>query len=710
MPAVALPDLSTPLAAALSYAKRGWPVCPLHEPTDSGCSCGRGDCGSVGKHPRTRAGLKDATTDEKTIRQWFARWPTANVALVTGSRSGLVVVDVDPRNGGADTWDTLTADHDADDPTYTVTTGGGGLHVYYQRGPHAIKSKSSAIPPGVDSKGEGGYVVAPPSLHASGARYIVRLDAPVQEIPAWLLARLPKIAPATTVTHSTPAAGTDRGTDRARKYVATMPSAVSGQGGHDATFAVAVAVVKGFDLHGSDARSVLDEYNARCSPPWSDRELDHKLSEAEKADRPTGYLLEAKRTPPPAPVPDQWESGLELDKHGAPVRSLPNLNLILSYHPAWRGVLGRDLFAGRDCFVRRPPWYAEDAPAEQLAVLTDSDEARVLAWLTRTYGPWKIETIRQSIDLVCDRYAFHPVRQYLGGLRWDGVERLPVFAGVYLGAEDDAHSRIAPLRWFISAVRRIYEPGCQCDSMLVLEGNQGIGKSRMLRALAGDEWFSDTIGDIGHKDAADGLRGKWIIEIGELRWAKADEETRKAFLSRRIDHYRPSYGRRTIDVPRTSVFAGTTNMSDWQTDSTGARRYFAVLCRAIDLDAISRDRDQLWAEAVARYQRGEPSWLQPGETADQIVALDRRREVDPWEDQILDWCMRTTSAITIPEILGECLRIDPGDRTLAHSRRVGAVLRAAGWVEGGKERGGRGASRARVWARASTPGTDGGPK
>jgi predicted P-loop ATPase len=223
---------------------------------------------------------------------------------------------------------------------------------------------------------------------------------------------------------------------------------------------------------------------------------------------------------------------------------------------------------------------------------------------------------------------------------------------------------------------------------------QGVGKSRALRTLASDPWFADEIGDPSNKDAAEALRGKWIIEIGELRWKKSDEATMKAFISRRIDHYRPAYGRRAVDIPRQCVLAATTNESNWQTDPTGARRYWCVECHRIDVDAVTRDRDLLWAEAVARYDSGEPSWLQDDELPSHQMALESRREPDPWDAYVLPWLGLRTE-VTIEDVLTSCLAIEPQKQTLGDSRRVGRVLRANGWLQAG-QKGSRG-SRKKIW-------------
>jgi putative DNA primase/helicase len=231
--------------------------------------------------------------------------------------------------------------------------------------------------------------------------------------------------------------------------------------------------------------------------------------------------------------------------------------------------------------------------------------------------------------------------------------------------------------------------------MLVLEGDQGIRKSSGLRELASSPWFADEIGDPGSKDAADALRGKWIVEIGELRWSKSDEETRKAFISRRVDHYRPAYGRRTIDAARQCVFSATTNSREWQTDPTGARRYWAVAClQGVRIDAIARDRDLLWGEAMHRYREHEQSWLTDAEAEAHRLALHERREVDPWEAEILVWA-EDRPPFPTEEVL-EHLRIDQGHRSAREARRVSAILRRAGYEQSRPRSGST--SRARVWS------------
>jgi hypothetical protein len=186
---------ATVALAAIVYARRGWPVFPCHSPVArrAACTCGMPDCGSPGKHPRVRNGLNAATTDELQVRRWWGRWPHANVGIRTGAESGLVVVDVDPAHGGAESLDRLVSVHGRFfDGTRTVRTGGGGWHFYFRHPGELVRNDTGRrLGPGIDVRGDGGYVLAPPSLHSTGNRY--ELDEPRREVaalPEWLVERL----------------------------------------------------------------------------------------------------------------------------------------------------------------------------------------------------------------------------------------------------------------------------------------------------------------------------------------------------------------------------------------------------------------------------------------------------------------------------------------------------------------------------------------
>lgn len=194
-----------PLAAALEYAARGWAVLPCHSPARTGrCSCGRGDCASPAKHPRLIRGLRDASTEPRDIEGWWRRWPSANVAVRTGAASGIVVLDVDPRHGGERSLEALVAEHGGIPGAGLVATGGGGRHLYLAHpGPRVPNDAGRRLGPGLDIRGDGGYVLAPPSRHASGTSYEWLWQPPdLAGAPGWLYRRM--VEPAQPTTRSVP--------------------------------------------------------------------------------------------------------------------------------------------------------------------------------------------------------------------------------------------------------------------------------------------------------------------------------------------------------------------------------------------------------------------------------------------------------------------------------------------------------------------------
>ena len=257
----------------------------------------------------------------------------------------------------------------------------------------------------------------------------------------------------------------------------------------------------------------------------------------------------------------------------------------------------------------------------------------------------------------------------------------------------------------ISAVARIYRPGCKFDHALILEGPQGPGKSTIAEILALDrEWFADEIADLGSKDAAQDLAGKWIVEIAELSALRRSEVERvKAFFSRSVDHYRPSYGRRSQDFPRRCVFIGSTNAHEYLADQTGNRRFWPIRIGTIDLAGLRLDVDQLWAEAVVAYRNGEQWWL---DAATEPVAADeqeKRRKVDVWEQDVLRWAdsiLAEPGIVTIGTLLERAIGMPLKDRDQAAAIRVGNILTAAGWMRRQKR---IGSDRVRYYVPPSHP-------
>ena len=717
-------------AYALSYAKQGWPVFPLHEALGNGtCSCGA-MCGNPGKHPRTKNGLKSATTDTAVITRWWTETPNAPIGIVCGDAQNLLVVDIDPRNGGADTWAALVAEHGVVQ-TVRIRTGGGGEHLYFKAPKTPVKSRGNALGPGVDVSSNGHYVVAPPSLHASGARYEFAPfagpgDMALADCPDWLisLANAPK--PREKNKSSVPS--------DTRGWMAVAFEAAGKLGEWQPAgfwFACCPWLHEHSDGRGAGADSSCIVYPAtsgktlgwwRCEHAHcAGRSLDdvkRALPESARSVAAKMYPPPARaepRSPAPAPSPqadpqtgevpsDDWQADLLRTKEGVIVACSLNASRILAHDPAWAGVLAYDEFGERILWAKPPPWAGSTIAGPTSPTLTDEDATRLSLWLHRTWGlRLAADPCWQLLQVAGRAATIHPVRDYLDrvGDAWDGIQRLTTAASVYLGAAPTSYHHAVLMRWLISGVARIYSPGCRADCVLILEGPQGARKSSALAALASDDWFCDDIGDIRNKDSADALRGKWIAEIAELASVRrADVEAVKAFLSRRCDHFRPAYGRCTIDRQRQTIFAGSTNSQEYQTDPTGLRRFWAVACGTIDLNAIARDRDQLWGEAVARYRSHEQWWLTSDEEPLQISEQSARREGDPWTPLVLDWC-ESAYIITIESVLSEVLDIEPGRRTPADSRRVGAILRLAGYTVTAQI-GSRG-NRSKRWTLATAP-------
>jgi putative DNA primase/helicase len=238
--------------------------------------------------------------------------------------------------------------------------------------------------------------------------------------------------------------------------------------------------------------------------------------------------------------------------------------------------------------------------------------------------------------------------------------------------------------------------------MLILEGKQGSGKSTAVRVLAGDAWFADTPLDLESKDAAQCLAGKWIYEIGELASFNRSETNRiKAFVSSLSDNLRPSYGRRNQDFPRQCVFIGTTNGTEYLSDTTGNRRYWPVECGSIDVEGLRRDRDQLWAEAVVRHAHGETWWLSSDVEALATAEQADREAADPWEGQLSVWAEKRENGFTMPDALGG-LGVSLEHQTGAQAARVGKLLVRLGY-ERKRPRQGPGAKRDWRYFKASGP-------
>ena len=409
-----------------------------------------------------------------------------------------------------------------------------------------------------------------------------------------------------------------------------------------------------------------------------------------------------------------WQARLIRDEQGRLASCYDNVALFLENSPDWAEVLRYNEFTSAFVILKPPP---SPVSAEVGSEIEDQFDTEMVRWLERRRLMVKPDLVRRVVDVVARRNSYHPVREYLKGLpKWDGIPRISTWLIDYCGVESsdanpNRYAMAVGEKFLIAAVKRVMDPGAKSDSVLVLEGKQGIGKSTVPRILAGDEWFSDQLADMGSNDASLQLRGLWIVELSELDVLNRAEMARaKAFLSRQTERFRVPYGRRIIQVSRQCVFVGTTNADSWLKDETGGRRFWPVRCRQIDLEALRRDRDQLWSEALHYCRLGVTWWLDDAEVIQAAIEEQQKRyQADVWQEQIATWLETPTErrdenghpvaayssnreSVTVSDILSHCIGKRLEMWTQSDKNRISGCLMALGW-----ERYRSGPKNAREW-------------
>ncbi|WP_315775120.1 MULTISPECIES: VapE domain-containing protein [unclassified Bradyrhizobium] len=291
------------------------------------------------------------------------------------------------------------------------------------------------------------------------------------------------------------------------------------------------------------------------------------------------------------------------------------------------------------------------------------------------------DVVHQAVAMIAHERRFHPVRTYLDGITWDGKPRIAALFTTYFGSEASPYVAAIGRMFLISMVARIYQPGCKADHLPVIEGEQGILKSSACAVLGG-AWFSDQLPDITDaKDASQHLRGKWLIEVAEMHALSRAEATQlKSFISRQQERYRPSYGRLEVIEDRQCVFVGTTNRDTYLRDETGGRRFWPIKAGKIDIEALKRDRDQLFAEAVAMFRKGEHWWPDREFEREHIVPQQAARYEgdDAWEHAIIDY-LAQESKVTVGQVATRALSMETPRIGTSDQRRITAILQQLGW-------------------------------
>ena len=377
-------------------------------------------------------------------------------------------------------------------------------------------------------------------------------------------------------------------------------------------------------------------------------------------------------------------AGLSIGEDGAPRNSIGNVVAIMVSDAAWEGVLRFDVLNMRVVICKDPPIQIDGGLG---GAWKDTYTTRARVWIEHNYdfSPAK-ENVDAAVDEIAHRFEFNPVQDYLESLVWDGKPRLDGLWVDYFGAYEDPWHRITAAKFLLGAVSRALpspdgEPS-KVDTMPVLEGPQGIKKSSALDALfGGTRWFSDSYLPIGSLDAIQQLDGVWCQEFADLHsLTTANINLIKAFLTSRSDNIRRSYARRAEKEGRRCVFVGTTNDTTYLRDQTGGRRFWPIKCGIIDIDAIRRDRDQLWAEAVVRFRAGEKHWFDTLEDNDIARTQQAERtETDPWEEIIDAQAIRAgKNSFTIPELMA-LLEIDAAKQDKQIVTRLGQIMKKLGY-------------------------------
>jgi len=384
--------------------------------------------------------------------------------------------------------------------------------------------------------------------------------------------------------------------------------------------------------------------------------------------------------------------------------SLVNMATVLDSLTCWAGIFVYDELAEQIIVTRALPGKRGNPDLFKPRPYKDTDVNDVRMWLNR-HLKWNKASKNDVFDAI--QQAAHerivsPVRHYLEALprmeKNTACEFLETVLTQHLGLkkwgehpETLIYSKIVFRKWLISAVARALQPGCQADHVLILEGAQGAGKSTAIRKLCHDIYFGDTLPRLDTKDANDYVRGKWIIELAELSSvSKTEVEHVKAFITRTEEKFRPAYGRAEITYQRRCVFIGTTNRTDYLRDETGNRRFWPIKLEAVDVAAIQKDRDKIWAAAKALYDAGEQWWLTDAEALLAEAQQERRTAVDPLYDEVAEWLSSTKKVETcMREIMQQVAFVDEATTAAAMTphlqHRIRGALNAAGFESTGRK-------------------------
>lgn len=669
-------------------------------------------CGKPGKPKAARQGWQSTKYDAGLTAK---KLPEAYGVLLQDDD---FVLDVDPRrfapgdNELQRLWELLKLPSPIQ--TYMVATASGGSHIYFKKPPgFNVKRRLSREGfGGIEIKSKNQLVIAAGSI-VNGVEYrVTRLDpTKVMSCPPELLKFCERIYYSDIDDIDEIEVDDVATRQRYIRYLMSLNAVTKGPGTYQ-------AACEGIDYGLPDERvfELLNEYfNQRTVEPKTDSELRKKVSNASnygqnprgryhpnndfkdvvipKTDNDlssrTDSLGDAGFTGQPFKV--MWD--IEVGKGGKQVLKSTMSNALNFFvmesigdlpNPL-RGLLRYNLFSNRIEFTRPAPWHDIHTKYHHW---TDTDTVMLRLFLSKV-GHFNAgnDIINDAVTAAGQLQKYHPLREWLNNLRWDGIRRLDTWMVDYLGAAANKYTSAVGRCTILALVARIYKPGCQHDHMPVLEGEQGSGKSTSVRILGG-EHYADIRIRPDKVDTVDGMQGKWVLEASEMAFMRQSEmNSLKAFLTRTTDRVRLSYGRHSLDLPRQSGFIGTVNPDShgYLTDITGNRRFWPVRTGKIDNDALARDRAQLFAEAVVRHKAGEEHYF----TDKEVIALARleqskRVSTDEWTDMIERYIASAEENLTTENIAFFGLGVTPNLLTQPLQQRVARCMEVLGYV---KERG-----------------------
>lgn len=654
--------------AAIEYAKKGFAVFPLKYRD---------------KVPLTRNGCKDATTDAAQIKAWWQKYPNANIGLATGSVSqNVFVIDLDiDEDRGIDGYHSLEdwqREHGDFPETWTAITGRGGYHLYY-RGNGKIKNRAGIID-GVDIRGNGGYVVAPPSIHKNGRRYeweyspdefeIAKADNNVEYF----------------LSHD----------DQKQGTAFTMPNIVAAGQRNQMLFRFACMMQAKGASDQSVFAATMAENESSCSPPLTEQEVRIIVSSATKYDKGKPIHIDSEGVATRENKDDvignpEWVLNFldcNHDKDGN-IKSVKqfvhNFEIVMDKDDRFAGKIRFNEFAQQLYLCGNVPWEKED----NCRAWSSHDDSALFSLIQADYGLKSRQDFADALKNVSMRNKFHPVRELLDSLTWDGKEHIRSLLPEYLGAEDSDYTYQVMRLWMLGAVSRVYKPGSKFDYTIILQGSQGIGKSTFLKLMAlDDSWFNDSLDSLDSDKAVQSLTGSWIIELAELKSlarTAGGVESVKRFLTATQDKYRIPYERRADTFYRQCVFAGTTNKDDFLQDETGNRRFLIVQTgvkkpsKSLFVPEIMDTIKQAWAEAVHIWKNEKPQLILPEAYMQEAKELQEANMADDGKRGIIQEYLEGKTQVCAREIWEKALGENVSPRKYQITEINDIIAKVPGW-------------------------------